>query len=127
TGTPASAQTSPVQPPTVSVNRTVPAVEPPSQELQFSDNPTDEDIVKARVFPEPITDVGENKSGSVENSDLAQVLIAFRNRATPEDASSLEQFLSKYPASPKRASVLLGAASAYRRTGQLTKAFDAWK
>ena len=128
TATSTSSPPDPVLTPSnVSVNRTVPAVQPPSQELRFSESPTDEEIFNARVFSEPIMNVGTNQSGSIENGELAQALIAFRNRATPEDVSALEAFLAKYPASPKRASVLLGAASVYRKTGQLTKAFAAWQ
>jgi len=110
----------------VKVNRTVPKVQPPSLDLQFSAAPTDEEISRARVFPAPVVPAGKNRSAG-ENKDLALALKRFRDRADADDASAVENFLKKYPDSQWRVSLAASLGSHYRRTMQFTKALAAWR
>ncbi len=98
----------------------------PSTELQFSANPTDEEISRARVFSGPIISIGTNESPN-ENSDLAAALLSYRNRLDPDDASAIENFLQTHPDSPRYISLLANLASHYRRTSQFSKALSTWE
>jgi RHS repeat-associated protein len=111
--------------PVVTVNRTVPDVKPPSVDLQFSANPTDEEISRARVFSGPIVSIG--KTTSAENSDLAQALLNYRNRQDPDDASAIENFLQQHPGSSRYISLSAGLAAHYRSTSQFSKALAQWQ
>ena len=112
--------------PTVTVNRTVPNVTPPSPDLKFSANPTDAEIFLARVFDQPIVSIG--KGGSLaENKDLAAALLAYRNRQDLDDASAIENFLQVHPDSPRYLSLLVQLGSHYRHTSQFSKALAAWQ
>jgi hypothetical protein len=112
--------------PEVTVNRTVPDVQPPSTELQFSNNPTDEEISRARVFDEPIVSIGKNSS-STENADLAQALLKYRDRQDSDDASAIENCLQTHPDSPHYISLQVNLAAHYRRTSQFSKALATWQ
>jgi RHS repeat-associated protein len=112
--------------PVVIINRTVPDVQPPSTELQFSTNPTDAEISRARVFNEPIISLGQGVS-SAENMDLATALLAYRNRQDQDDASAIENFLQQHPDSPRSISLQVNLAAHYRRTSQFTKALTKWQ
>jgi RHS repeat-associated protein len=112
--------------PQVAVNRTVPPVSPPSNVLEFSASPTDEEISQARVFPSPIISIG-NDSSPTENADLAAALLAYRNRVDPDDASAIENFLQQYPQSPRYISLSSDLAAHYRRTGHFSKALTTWE
>jgi hypothetical protein len=110
----------------VVINRTKPAVQPPSLDLAFSAQATDGEISRARVFPVPMVALG--KSGSMsENRDLARALQQFRDRTDADDASGLEDFLNQHPDSKWRVSLLANLATHYRSTMQLTKAMAAWR
>ena len=113
-------------PKNVKVNRTVPKVQPPSLDLQFSAAPTDEEISRARVFSAPVIPAGKNRSAG-ENKDLALALKRFRDRADADDASDVENFLKKYPDSQWRVSLAASLGSHYRHTMQFTKALAAWR
>lgn len=124
---PAPARPAPVLTPTdVKINRTEPRVTPPSKELKFSADPADNEFFHARVFAEPIVALGRT-SHAGENKALARALIDFRSRSRPDDCSALENFLTAFPDSPKRASLLLNLASIYRKNGMFTKALAAWE
>ena len=112
-------------PQNVRVNRTVPAVQPPSPNVTFSTNPSDAEIFSARVFSCPVVAVGPTKSAG-ENQALAQALLAFHHRADRDDASAIEAFLAAHPDSPRRISLLSHLASHYRATCQFSKALDLW-
>jgi YD repeat-containing protein len=113
-------------PKNVVVNRTVPKVQPPSLDLQFSDAPKDEEISRARVFTTPLVPAGKIRSDG-ENKDLALALKQFRNRTDADDASDIENFLKKYPHSQWRVSLAANLGSHYRRTMQFTKALATWR
>lgn len=112
--------------PVVTINRTVPDVRPPSTELQFSSNPTDAEISRARIFNEPVISLGQGAS-SAENMDLAAALLAYRNRQDQDDASAIENFLQQYPDSSRSISLQVNLASHYRRTSQFSKALATWR
>jgi hypothetical protein len=112
--------------PVVTVNRTVPAVQPPTTDLRFSDNPSDEEITQGRVFEHAIVHIG-NKPATSENKDLATALLAFRNRQNPDDAGAIENFIQSHPDSVWNISLTANLATHYRQTSQFSKALDAWK
>jgi RHS repeat-associated protein len=112
--------------PVVTVNRTVPNVEPPSTEVQFSANPTDEEIARARVFEAPIITVGK-VTDSNENGDLAIALLAYYNRTDADDGTAIEGFLLTHPNSPRSLSLMVNLATHYRETSQFSKALDIWQ
>src|SRR5450432_2921567 len=68
----------------VSINRTVPKVERPKGGLQFSANPTVEEIFRARIFEEPLVPIGEQPNES-ENVDLVKALNGYAKRSGPDD------------------------------------------
>jgi hypothetical protein len=94
-----------------------------SVDLQFSANPTDDEISSARVFGNPIVSLGTNIAPG-ENAALAAALVAYRNRADADDASALENFLLAYPNSPRLLSLSVNLAGHYRRTSQFSRAMD---
>src|SRR4051812_27535592 len=77
---PASGQAAPIPPPettaTVAVNRTLPKVDKPAAKLQFSANPTAQDIFRARIFEEPLLPFGGEPTAT-ENTALAAALLAY--------------------------------------------------
>ncbi len=96
----------PVLTPTnVVVNRTVPAVQPPSSQPVFSDPPTDQEFFHARVLAGPLVPIGAATTPD-ENRALAAALLAFTQRDTTDDASALTKFLDEHPQSAWRASLL---------------------
>ena len=109
--------------PVVKANRTVPKVSPPAVELQFSAEPTDGEIGRARVFDKPILTIGK-KASAAENRDLAAALLAYCNRQDADDASAIENFLRSHPDSPRHVSLSSHLAGHYRRTSQFTKELD---
>jgi YD repeat-containing protein len=117
---------SPPPAPQVTVNRTIPDLTPPSTDLKFSDNPTDEEIFLARVFTQPIISIGKT-SDSAENKDLAVALLAYHNRQDPDDGSAIENFLETHPNSPRYLSLMANLATHFRETSQFSKALGAWQ
>lgn len=96
-----------------------------SIEVELSAQPSVEEIFRARIFDEPLVPVGGNPSHE-ENAALAKSLRAFMARADHDDASALEAFLTAYPSTKWKASVLCNLGLVYYRTGAFTKALDAW-
>jgi RHS repeat-associated protein len=110
--------------PKVTVNRTVPVVQPPPQLPVFSSAPTDAEIFRARVFEEPLVPLGT--TSPAENAALAQALTAYLKAGRSEDVGPVESFLRSNPRTAWRASVLTDLGVVYRRTGYFTKAHNAW-
>src|SRR5690242_8338004 len=71
-------------PPTVKVNRTAPKVLPPKNGLEFSAQPTIEEISQARVFEEPLVPIG-GEPNAHENAALAAALQGYAKRSGPDD------------------------------------------
>src|SRR5437762_7492405 len=63
----------------IPVNRTVPETTAPSEFPQFSSEPTDAEISKARVFEEPLIPTGR-ESNKAENLALATAISAYLHR-----------------------------------------------
>ena len=127
-GVPAAGSVFAVPPsaPSVVVNRLVPLVAAATTSIQFSVNPTDEEISRVRVFGQPLVAAGQ-AAAAVENRDLAVALVAFREREDADDGSALENFLQQHPDSPRRLSLLGNLANHYRHTSQFSKALAGWQ
>ena len=92
-------------PKTVKVNRTLPKIKAAPLWPVFSENPTDTEIIRARVFGEPLIPLG-GPAPVDENRDLGNALLAFLHRADSDDTSALTRFLDQHPRSVWRASLL---------------------
>lgn len=108
------------------VNRTLPQVEPPKSRLEFSANPTTQEIFRARVFEEPLVPVGGDPS-SEENAALAAALLGYTKRSGPDDFSSLTRFLEQHPDSPWRAALLTDLGLEFYNTAHYSLALKAWE
>jgi len=110
----------------VAVNRTKSDVETPSAEVRFSAQPSDTEIVRARVFSSPLV-AANQASDAQENVGLAQALLRFQQRTDPDDAADLESFLTQHPQSRWAVSLRAHLAGHYRQTCQFTKAMPHWQ
>ena len=108
------------------VNRTVPNVKPPKTGLEFSANPTTQEISLARVFEEPLVPIGGEPTAD-ENAALASALLGYAKRSGPDDFASLTAFLEKHPKSPWRAALLTGLGIEYYNTAYYSRALEAWQ
>jgi RHS repeat-associated protein len=111
-------------PPAVRVNRTIPKVTPIAAFPVFSKNPSDEDIIRARVFEEPLVPFATGNEN--ENRALSAALLSYLKGGNTEDLSALESFLQTHPQSVWRVSLLTNMGIVYRRTGYFTRALAAW-
>jgi RHS repeat-associated protein len=107
-------------------NRTLSNVEPPRTGLEFSANPTPQELFRARVFEEPLVPVGGEPSPA-ENAALAVALLGYAQRRGPDDFSSLTGFLDQYPKSLWCASLLTDLGIEYYNTAHYSLAIDAWE
>jgi RHS repeat-associated protein len=113
----------PTAAPQVAVNRSAPALRALPTEPSFSADPSDSEIVRARVFAEPFVPVAGARQGS-ENVDLARVIRDQARSTTPDDVTRFEVYLRDHPSSRWSGAVLLGVGIVYRQTGYLTRALD---
>jgi RHS repeat-associated protein len=109
----------------VKPNRTLPKFTPPKTTLEFSANPTAEEISRSHAFEEPLMPIGGEPSAD-ENAALAGALLGYAHRSGPDDFASLTDFLDKYPKSSWRAALLTGLGSEYYNTAHYSLALDAW-
>ena len=114
----------------VTVNKTVPDVEPPPQYPTFSPSPTDEELFKARVFGEPL--IPENgESNNAENQALAQAITTYLYGGDSEALEPLEGVVTAFPKSRWRVAVQANVGSWYRKKGYFTRAqrnlTEAWQ
>lgn len=131
---PASAASLPQGAPTVArtvaqeiaVNRTIPKTTTPSQSPHFSSEPTDDEISAARVFEEPLIPT-KGQPDKAENLALSLALNAYLQRGSNDEVSAITQFLTAYPTSRWRASILLNLGIVYRWTGYFSKALESWE
>jgi hypothetical protein len=112
--------------PPIVPNRTLPKVSPPKTGLEFSANPTTQEIFRARVFEEPLVPIG-GEPGADENADLAAALLGYAKRSGPDDFASLTGFLEKHPNSPWRAALLTVLGLEYYNTAYYSRALEAWQ
>jgi RHS repeat-associated protein len=94
--------------------------------LEFSTNPTTHEILRARVFEEPLVPIGGEPSAE-ENAALAAALRGYEQRSGPDDFASLTSFLDKHPQSPWRAALLTCLGLEYYNTAHYSLCLDAWE
>src|SRR5450756_226692 len=111
--------------PEVFVNRTEPDVTPPGQPMRFSTPPTTQEIFRSHAFAEPLVPTGE--AGPIENQALVDALQLFERRTNLDNVSPITEFLSRYPQSVWRVSLLTDLRIGYRKTGYFSKALAAWQ
>jgi RHS repeat-associated protein len=107
------------------VNRTIPPVEPPKTALEFSANPTAQELFRARVFEEPLVPIGDEPA-TAENAALGAALLGYSKRTNPDDFSALTDFLQQFPKSPWRAALLTDLGLEYYNTAYYSWALAAW-
>lgn len=83
------------------------------------------DVIQAAHFTEPLLKV--TSTTTEEDQALLQSLEAHAHRATPEDASHLTGFLSKYPHSGWAPALWTNLGLSYRHYGYFSRALDAWQ
>ena len=109
----------------VVANRTVPVVTPPATVYTLSDTPTDAELSAAHIFSEPLIPMPRGTTPA-ENRALAQALRLYADGHRSEMVAPILQFLSRYPQSAWKASLLANLGTVYRSTGYLSRAFNAW-
>ena len=108
----------------VVVNRTVPAVTPPTPFAGFSSSPTDEEFFRGRLFAEPLVPIGRATTLE-ENRALARALEAYQH-GTPDATAPIDTFLRAHADTPWRASLLVNVGGRLREAGAYTRALAAW-
>ena len=108
-----------------SIERTEPITQPSTRPV-FSDPPTDAEIFGAAVFEEPLVPIGKQTTPE-ENRALARAMVAFLDRSTRDDFSSILDFLEEFPQSPWRPALLTNLGLCYRHTGYFTLALAVWE
>jgi RHS repeat-associated protein len=111
----------PAPSPPIRPNRTRPQVTPPPAYALFSDEPTPQDLFRARVFGEPLVPVGGDPSPA-ETRELARAIEAFQKAGDIEKTEPFEEFLREHPASAWRASLLANLGATYRLANRFTRA-----
>jgi RHS repeat-associated protein len=111
--------------PAVTVNRTVPQVDPVPEWPVFSAQPTEDELFRARVFGEPMVPTGSTAPS--ENRALAHALSAFLASRANEDFTPITGFLEQHPNSPWRVALLTNLGMTYRQDGYFSRALAAWK
>jgi hypothetical protein len=108
------------EPPPIAVNRTVPLVAMPPSRPVFSQVPTDAEILRARVFPEPLVPVGASTSD--ENVALGAALLAFVDHREPNTLGPIATFMERHPTSVWEPSLVLNAGMVLQQQGFFTRA-----
>ena len=107
-------------------NRTVPAVEPPPALSSLPASPTDAELTRARIFPEPLVPM-QRPTTRDENAALAQAIRTYAEATQGEMVAPLVAFLARYPDSAWRPSLLANLGTVYRAHGYLSRALNAWE
>jgi RHS repeat-associated protein len=109
--------------PSIKPNHTLPAgVVQSIPTVEFSPVPTDEQIFRAGIFPEPLVPVGQPTTPE-ENAALARAITGYLQPGTAGDLTAFTDFLSKYPQSAWAASLHLNLGLRYFATAWFSKAF----
>ena len=111
---------------TVTVNTKTPTVVAAPLSPVFSADPTDRELTRARVFDEPLIPDGTNPGGT-ENLALATALTQYLSGGGRDHVLPVLQFLSTFPDSRWRASLMTNLGIVYRRTGYFSRALSAWE
>ena len=107
-------------------NRMVPPHSEPSATISFPETPSSDDFRQVRLFAEPLIPVGDTPSAS-QNRELATAISIYSERTVPDDYSSLELFVTKYPDSPWAPSLLFDLGMEYYSTAWYSKALVAFE
>jgi RHS repeat-associated protein len=91
----------------------------------FSEKPTTEEILNARIFEEPLIPVWGEPSPE-ENEALAKALLAFSHRTKADDFSALTAFLDSPLCFRWSPSLLFSLGWEYYHTGYFSRAIAAW-
>jgi RHS repeat-associated protein len=110
----------PQDPPVVSVNRMVPIVSAPPARPVFSAVPTDAEILRARVLPEPLVPVGA--SSPEENVALGAAILASLDTRQSNTLGALGRFMEAHPTSVWQPSLLVNAGLVLQQQGFFTRA-----
>jgi RHS repeat-associated protein len=119
-------QEPPVPEKPVAANRTVPTVQPPVTALSLPLFPTDAELTRARIFPEPLVPMPGGTSPE-ENAVLAQAIRLYVETQQSEKVAPLLDFLLRFPHSAWRPSLLANLGGVYRANGYLSRALQAWE
>jgi RHS repeat-associated protein len=109
----------------VRANRNKPNVIGPADRLVLPNRPSKADIFAARVFSEPLVPVGGEPSDD-ENGALGRALRTFYARSDRSAPGTLTSFLTSYPTSVWRPSLLANLGTLYRQSGAFSRAMDAF-
>jgi RHS repeat-associated protein len=91
----------------------------------FSSAPTPQDIFLTRLFEEPLVPIGPEPTAD-ENQALAAALLGYSQRSSPDDFSSLINFIEAHPKSPWNAALLTNLGLEYYNTGHYSKVLETW-
>ncbi|RJT23905.1 peptidase C39 [Mesorhizobium waimense] len=81
--------------------------------------------IRAAHFKEPLVATGPTTD--VEDVALSKAIVAYGQRAQPDDVGSLTEFLSKYPRSGWGVALNTNLGFSYLHYGYFSRAIDAWK
>src|SRR5207237_3838956 len=109
----------------LAVNTSLPKSPVVNSALALPSNPTLEDLFRAHLFEEPLVPVGGQPS-SEENAALITTLKAYSQRTSPDDFSSLTDFVRTHPNSPWRAALLTDLGLEYYNSAHYSLALDAF-
>jgi hypothetical protein len=110
----------------VTVKRRKPAPLVVSRFPSFSEIPTESEIFRAGVFPEPLIPVG-GESTPGERRALANALLDYLHGGGGERVKPLLDFLSAHPGSVYEAALWFDIGAVYRRSGYFSRALEAWE
>jgi hypothetical protein len=82
-------------------------------------------IFRMRVFEEPVVPISGEPS-LAENTALVGALRAYSERSSPDDFSSLTNYLTAHPESPWNASLLTNLGIEYFKTGRYSMTLGVW-
>jgi RHS repeat-associated protein len=99
---------------------------PVATKLEFSAQPSDLEIMRARVLPEALIPLHIDAVEG-ENVALASALISLRSNSNSDDTTALTNFISAFPQSRWRAAAELNLGIKCFETGYLTQAMESWK
>jgi hypothetical protein len=92
---------------------------------QLSENPTDRELFRARVFEEPLVPVGGSTNPD-HNRAIAEAIRTYASSGSTDDLAPFEQYLRAREATPWRASLLMNMGLSYRRLGRFSGAVRTW-
>ncbi|HTB81290.1 MAG TPA: RHS repeat-associated core domain-containing protein [Opitutaceae bacterium] len=107
----------------VKVNRTLPSgiVSPGARTHAFSSSPTDDEILRSEILPDPLVPVGKATTPA-ENAALVQALLRYEQSGANDNLQPFVAFLAQYPDSAWAASLHLNLGLRYFATAWFSKA-----